>query len=241
MIYDAILFDLDGTLLPIDTDEFTKKYVERLVTYLSKYDYEPQTFVKAMWQGVMTMSKNDGSKRNFDIFYDVLNSIYGQKVYDDMDIIINFYKNEFNESKQYVNSTNYAKELVSLAHQKAKYVILATNPFFPKEALETKLSWLGLSVNDFDFITHYENSYYSKPNPHYYKTIVNELHLNPKNCLMIGNDVEEDIIASNDFNHFLITNYILNRKNLEITCPSGTYEECVAFLKKIKTVKSENT
>ena len=231
MIYDAILFDLDGTLLPIDTDEFTKKYVELLVTYLSKYGYEPQPFIKAMWQGVMAMSKNDGSKCNFDLFYEVLSAVYGQKVYDDMDIIINFYKHEFNEAKQYVSSKNYAKELVLLAHQKAKYVILATNPFFPKEALETKLSWLGLSVNDFDFITHYENSYYCKPNPQYYYAILNELNLNPDNCLMIGNDVEEDIVASKNLKHYLITNYLLNRKDLTITCPHGNYEECIAFLK----------
>ena len=233
MKYQAILFDLDGTLLGIDTDDFTQKYIQLLVKYLEPYGYLKETFVPCMWQGVKNMVANDGSKLNHDVFYDVFYNVYGKKVYDEKEIIINFYKQEFNQASAFVDLIKYAKELVTLAHQKADYVILATNPFFPIEAIETKLKWLGLTLEDFDEVTHYENSSFCKPNPNYYQEILTKFNVESDKCLMIGNDVQEDIEASLGFDHFLIKNYLIDRNNRLPDCPQGKYEDCIEFLKKL--------
>lgn len=40
MSITTVLFDLDGTLLPMDQEEFTKGYFELLVEKMSVYEYE---------------------------------------------------------------------------------------------------------------------------------------------------------------------------------------------------------
>lgn len=85
---------------------------------------------------------------------------------------------------------------MALARRHAGKVILATNLIFPPNGVATRLSWLGLKPADFDFVTSYENSRFCKPNPHYYQEILLSQGLQAENCLMIGNDVDEDVIAA---------------------------------------------
>ena len=66
-----IFFDLDGTLLPMNEDEFLKAYL----TSLSKYAYtnhgiDPKTLQETIWQGVKLMYQNDGNKTNEEVFWD---------------------------------------------------------------------------------------------------------------------------------------------------------------------------
>ena len=60
----TILFDLDGTLLPIDNDAFTKGYFKLLAVKLAPHGYEPKQLVDAIWAGTAAMVKNDGTKSN---------------------------------------------------------------------------------------------------------------------------------------------------------------------------------
>ena len=74
--------------------------------------------------------------------------------------------------------------------------ILATNPLFPAVATESRIRWAGLVPEDFLLYTTYENSRHCKPNPDYYWDIMNNLGAKPEECIMVGNDFDEDI-----FNH----------------------------------------
>lgn len=49
MKYKAILFDMDGTLLPMDMEAFTKGYFKGLSAKLAKYGIEPEALVQAVW------------------------------------------------------------------------------------------------------------------------------------------------------------------------------------------------
>lgn len=51
----AVIFDLDGTLLPINEDEFTKGYFSLLCKKLSKFGYEPNELINTVWQGTKSM------------------------------------------------------------------------------------------------------------------------------------------------------------------------------------------
>ena len=44
----AVLFDLDGTLLPMDQEKFVKSYLKRLAAYMAPYGYDPQKLVDAI-------------------------------------------------------------------------------------------------------------------------------------------------------------------------------------------------
>ena len=65
----TILFDLDGTLLPMDNAAFTKGYFKLLAARLAPLGYEPEKLVDAVWSGTAAMVKNDGSQNNEAAFW----------------------------------------------------------------------------------------------------------------------------------------------------------------------------
>ena len=66
----TILFDLDGTLLPMDQEVFVKDYLNRLAAKMVPYGYDPQMLVKAVWRGTGAMVANDGRKSNEAVFWE---------------------------------------------------------------------------------------------------------------------------------------------------------------------------
>ena len=77
----TILFDLDGTLLPMDNDAFTKGYFRHLAAKLAPHGYEPKQLVDAIWAGTAAMVKNYGSQSNEAAFWKKFAGIYGEKVF----------------------------------------------------------------------------------------------------------------------------------------------------------------
>ena len=52
-----------------------------------------------------------------------------------------------------------------------------------------------LEPEDFEIFTTYENYHFCKPNLNYYKEVVEKLGVKPEECLMVGNDVGEDMVT----------------------------------------------
>ena len=179
MTYQGIFFDLDGTLLPMDNDTFIKGYLGLLSRAVAHLGYKAETMIPTMWKGVAAMVKNDGSRSNFDIFWDYFSKAFGAEVYDHIPHFDAFYSDGFHKAKAFTTPTPLSKEAVALAREKADCVVLATNPFFPRVAVESRISWVDLSPADFDLITTYENSHSCKPNPAYYVEITQKLGLDP--------------------------------------------------------------
>ena len=196
MKYQAIFFDLDGTLLPMDNDRFTQGYFHLLAQTAAPYGYEEKALVSALWQGVGAMVKNQGVRSNRDVFWERFAQAFGMQVYDHIPVFDAFYAGEFRRAQIYTEPNPQAPRAVALARAKAGTVVLATNPLFPPAGVRTRLNWVGLSPEDFDLVTDYENSSTCKPNPGYYREILNRLHLDAERCLMIGNDVQEDVEAA---------------------------------------------
>ena len=94
----TVLFDLDGTLLPMDQDAFTRGYFKLLAAKLAPHGYEPKQLVEAIWAGTEAMVRNDGS-RNEAAFWDKFASIYGEKAKADEPLFVDFYANEFNQAQ----------------------------------------------------------------------------------------------------------------------------------------------
>lgn len=72
----TVLFDLDGTLLPMDQDTFTHGYFKLLAAKLAPHGYEPKQLVEAIWTGTEAMVRNDGSRTNEAAFWNKFASIY---------------------------------------------------------------------------------------------------------------------------------------------------------------------
>lgn len=195
MKYSALLFDLDGTLLHLDTHIFLKEYTKAISSYFSDI-LDPSLFSKHLWECSYLMIMNKGDKTNKEVFFEN----FLPRFEAEGDILINrftdFYKKEFNGLKVYANIQHTYRDLLKKAKEKGYKVVLATNSVFPIEAIESRLGWIELNKENFDLITCYEKMNYCKPNPNYYKQILNYINENPKDCLMIGNDMQEDMVAS---------------------------------------------
>ena len=95
----TILFDLDGTLLPMDNDAFTRGYFKLLAAKLAPHGYEPQKLVDAIWSGTAAMVRNDGTRSNEDAFWEDFTGTYGDKAAADTPLFNEFYENEFRDAR----------------------------------------------------------------------------------------------------------------------------------------------
>ncbi|MCD7729155.1 MAG: HAD family hydrolase [Clostridia bacterium] len=231
----TVLFDLDGTLLPMDQDKFTKEYFGRLAAYFVPYGYDPKQLVNAVMGGTMAMINNDGSRTNEQAFWQTFAQTFGEKVYNEIGFFEEFYLTDFNNLKSCCGYTPQANSLVKGLKAQGCKVILASNPVFPLAAHRARMGWAGLDVSDFDYITSYENSRYCKPNPDYYREIMASAGCNPQDCIMAGNDVTEDMVARTlGLKVYLVTDCIINRKNEDISAyPHGNFAEMSDYLLKI--------
>lgn len=234
MSITTILFDLDGTLLPMDQDGFTKAYFGLLAKKAATKGYESEAFIQAIWQGTKAMIKNDGSCTNEEVFWREFCGIFGEKARLDIPMFDEFYSNEFEGARAVCGYNEDVPKAIQTLKQKGYRLILATNPLFPAVATNRRMSWAGLSPDDFELYTTYENFNFCKPNPEYYREIVRRLNLNSEECLMVGNDVAEDMIAKTlGMQVFLLTDCLLNRKGEEISeYPQGNIQDMIRFVEE---------
>ena len=188
-----VLFDLDGTLLPMDQSEFVKYYMPLLAKRFVKYGMEPKALIGTIWKGVEAMVLNDGSMTNEDAFWKCFEEISGLSRAEVEQDTLDFYANEFNEAIASTKPNPRADQVVKLLKEHGVKVYLATNPIFPRVGTMNRIRWAGIDAEDFEVITTYETYHYCKPNPKYFQEVMEEFGLDPKECLMVGNDVQEDL------------------------------------------------
>lgn len=233
-----ILFDLDGTLLPMVQDEFVQFYMPLLAkTYISHgVKIEPKEFIGAVWRGYEAMVRNDGSRTNHDAFWGFMDAVLPLSREEAERLSLEFYEGEFNKTIAVTKPTPLANEVVKTAKERGIRVYLATNPVFPRCCTMNRIRWAGLDAEDFQIITTYEDNCFCKPNVAYFDSILEKFDLKPEECLMVGNDVEEDLaIRKLGVKTFLVTDTMENKKNLPIeTEYSGTMGELLEFVRKVR-------
>lgn len=232
MSIKMILFDLDGTLLPMDQEVFVKTYFGLLAKKLAPYGYEPDKLIQAVWAGTAAMVKNDGKESNEERFWQTFAQVYGVDAKKDIAVFDDFYRNEFAGVKEVCGYHPKAAETVRVLKEKGFRVALATNPIFPQIATAQRIRWTGLAPEDFELFTTYENSHYCKPNLSYYEEVLERLGVTPQECLMVGNDVSEDMIAEKlGMKVFLLTDCLINKEDKDISVyPSGSFEQLLECL-----------
>ena len=231
-----ILFDLDGTLLPMQQDDFTTAYFNGLSKKLAPYGYEPKRLVGGVWQGTKAMVKNDGTQTNEQVFWKEFASLFGDKVYEDIDRFNEFYATDFDKLKSYCGYNEQANKTIRALKEKGYTLVIASNPVFPMTAQKKRMSWAGVNPDDFALITSYENSHYCKPNPQYYKEIAERLGVKPSDCLMVGNDTTEDAAAKlMGMDFFLLTDCLLNKESKDISkFRRGSFAQLLNYIENPK-------
>ena len=231
----AVLFDLDGTLLPLDQSKFIKEYFKGLVDALSPLGCDPKALEGSIWAGTVAMIKNDGTKTNEEAFYNKFSSLCQVDMEAFDRLAREYYRTEYKKLENLTKKTPLAKTAVALAGECGRRVVLATNPLFPREAQEVRIAFAGLCPSDFELITSYESDKYAKPSTQYYTSIAKRLGLSPDECVMIGNDEEEDMRAASSVGMrcFLIEDCVISSSEHPWDGERGSFEDMLEFLKKL--------
>ena len=234
----TIFFDLDGTLLPMDEDAFIRAYMKGLVKKLAPHGYEPEGLVKGIWTGVKAMYQNDGRCTNEEAFWQAFAAVYGEKCRQDEGVFQEFYEKEFQEVQRDCGFNKAAAEVIAELRHMGLRLVLATNPLFPMIATHSRVRWAGLTPEDFVYISTYENSHYSKPNLKYYREILDRVGVPAEECLMVGNNVEEDMITEQlGMKTFLCSDCLINKQGKDISgYHQGGLTELLAYIKQLQGI-----
>ena len=235
MSIEMILFDLDGTLLPMDQRAFMKDYFGRLARKLAPRGYDPGELIDAIWAGTADMVANDGTVLNETRFWNRFEAIFGERVRADLPLFDEFYREEFDEIQASCGYNPQAAKTVRALREMGFRVSLATNPLFPAMATESRVRWAGLDVGEFELYTTYENTGFCKPNPAYYRDVCRRVGVDPSHCLMVGNDVTEDMIAETlGMKVFLLTDCLINKEDVDISrYPRGGFAELMRYARTL--------
>lgn len=231
----AILFDLDGTLLPIDMDEFEAIYFKGLSSHFSDW-MEPKSLIDMVWQATVAMVKSQDDRTNEEVFFEAFTPLIGEhRISEAIQRFEAFYLGQFSELKKALKPSHAWKPILRMLKEKGYALVCATNPLFPKVATQQRLSWIGLEIDDFDLVTTFETSTSCKPQLKYYQEIFEVIQVAPHEALMIGNDSLEDTIASKlGTKTYLMIDYLKenNHGYIEPTF-QGSSLECIDFLKQL--------
>lgn len=191
----AILFDLDDTLLDNKPERFLPPYFQALSAYVAHL-VPPARLVAALQQATgVVLADHDSRRTNADVFWEAFVPLIGMPRATIEPITIQFYEDRFNDLARFAAPRAAARPVVQAAFDHGYRVVIATNPLFPRRAIEHRLAWANVPVTDFsyDLVTTYENMHTTKPQPAYYHEIAACLGLAPAECLMVGDDPLRDV------------------------------------------------
>jgi len=231
----TVFFDLDGTLLPMDQDTFARAYFSGLAKKVAPLGYEPEKLVAAIWRGTGAMVANDGSVTNEEAFWKTFCGIFGEDARADEPSFAEYYATGFQSVKEVCGFQPLAAPLIRRLREAGFRVILATNPLFPAIATESRIRWAGLEPEEFEFYTTYENSRFSKPNPDYYRDLIRRFDLDPTECMMVGNDYGEDMVAAAlGMEVFLVTDCLIAKEGADLEkYPHGDFVALVSRVDRL--------
>lgn len=234
---NTVLFDLDGTLLPMDNALFEKLYFKELTKAFSDI-ISAEELAKNIWASTKTMVENLENRTNEKVFMDD----FGKRINIDLKDITErfdvFYDTSFFNVKESVKDIKSIKDSVKILKEKGYKIVVATNPLFPIKAIHHRIRWAGFDPEEFSYISCFEKNHYCKPQIKYYEEILKEIDRKPEECLMVGNDVQEDLVSKKlGLRTYLITDNIIHRTEDEIvTDHKGTYEEFHEFVKTLPSL-----
>lgn len=235
MIRKTILLDLDGTLLPMDIDDFLNGYFKMLTKEFADI-FKPEKFIDNLMYATKQMINNKGDKINSEVFIEEFFNLYQV---DNQEEVLSrfdsFYQEKFPLLKSEVEHRGLSRKLIDILKKKDCQLVLATNPIFPLSAIEERLKWVDIDPEDFSLITNYQNMHYCKPDINYYKEITDKLKVDANDCIMIGNDIQEDMVAGRlGMKTYLITDYLIDRNQDGYKYDwKGSLQDLVTFFEKI--------
>jgi FMN phosphatase YigB (HAD superfamily) len=192
----AILFDLDGTLIDNSMETFLPPYFGALTKKLAHL-VAPDKLIAQLNASTRAMVANTDPTRTLaDIFAADFFPKIGVPRETLMPLFDDFYAREYRELRAFVNPIPQAQAILSRVVETRLPMVIATMPVFPLVAVQQRLEWGKLAGFAYALVTAYENMGTSKPNPAYYREIAEKIGCAPEDCVMVGNEVQNDILPA---------------------------------------------
>ncbi len=192
----TILLGLDDTLLNTNLEAFVPAYFQALAKDLALH-IPPDLVFRALIAGTRLMNESDDFSRTLEEvfasgFYPQLNISRGE-----LDVAIeNFYDNVFPTLAGLTSQKPTAKPFVDWAFSRGYRIAIAADPLLPRKATYHRLRWAGFEPHQFELISSYEHFHFSKRHPAYYAEVLGRLGWPDGPILMVGNDMDRDIIPA---------------------------------------------
>jgi FMN phosphatase YigB (HAD superfamily) len=233
--YKAIFFDLDGTLLPMDMDEFLAKYFKLLNEYAVSIGLDSARFSHALNEGVKSMATDTSDRMNEEVFWTNFHELYGEEDPAIDAAIDEFYDTVFPHIGDGFVPDPAAKRAVASLKAKGYKIFLTTMPLFPRPGVEWRCRWADIDPADFERITTYDNSFACKPDLRYYRQNIELAGCAPEEVLMVGNNTHEDLVALQlGCDAFLVTDWLIDPVGFPIeTVKHGSMADFAAFAQSL--------
>ena len=191
----AVFIDLDNTMALYDELVFLERFLQLIYKWFDdrfSFDELQNQIIMA----TLSLNGNNGEKTIRDYFLE--NVVAGHKMGQDefWKRSMDFYQNDFDKARPTVRTPIKLHEVLKQLKQMGLRLVVASNPIYPRIAIEKRLAWIDVDPNDFELITHMENMNFVKPDTAYYQQICNMLGVLPEQCLMVGNDLRNDMSAA---------------------------------------------
>ncbi len=232
-MFKAILFDLDGTLLNIDMDNFLQHYFRKMAARAYEHgSTDGKKLVDQVWKSTEIMIGNkDPRLTNEEVF---MRDFFSKSEFSEdrtRDFFDEFYEHSFPALKELCSPYPGIKKVMGKVFSKPLKVVIATNAVFPIRAIEHRLNWAGIADFPYTLITSYEKMHFCKPHLEYYQEIADVIGVMPGDCLMVGNDKGEDLPAGRiGMKTYLVEDGLIDKDVDMVPDWQGSIEQLEKFL-----------
>ncbi|TYO98486.1 FMN phosphatase YigB (HAD superfamily) [Geothermobacter ehrlichii] len=227
-----LLFDLDGTLLRVEMHRFIPAYLAGIAARLDG-ELPPADFQRLARKGIrLLLSAGDGRMTNAERFFGFLSESSGLPVARLARAVEDFCRDGLATLRPLVEAVPTASALLDAAFATGCRVVVATNPVFPKAAIDARLAWAGLDGYPFDLVTDWDRSRYCKPQQDYFHDLLRHFAVAPEQVLMIGNDTGHDMAAGQiGIATFLVDSWLIEREESFPADLRGGHAELLTLLR----------
>jgi FMN phosphatase YigB (HAD superfamily) len=191
----ALLVDLDDTLLQNDVGRFIPAYFDLLARELAVFGPKDR-ILTAILAGTKAMLGNEDPERTLaQVFFGSFEEATGADPNAVAVALQRFYGEVYPQLETLTGRIEGAAPFLRSAIGNGLAVAVATNPLMVRSAIEHRLAWAGAPVTEFGYalITDVETFHFAKPRPAYFAEALAYLGRLPSEAAMVGNDVVEDL------------------------------------------------
>lgn len=239
---EAILFDLDGTLLNIEMNAYIAGYVQGLACHFSDLVNRCR-FADTVVTTAYDLLKADRGEQTME---DLFLSLVEERLGIDGELfrrrLGHYCDDGLHRLATLVRPFPLARRILQCCFDLDLQVIIATNPVFPRSVVDARLKWAQLDDFPFALVTSYENCRFCKPHRQYFLDILHTRRLSPEQTLMVGNDTEYDLPAQQaGLTTFILDTCLIDHKNRSARADfRGSHRDLLALVRCIGENRRDN-